>query len=257
MSADLFVTASAAVFAGLIFLAVFQYLEPEKVSADYHPCRGGWHEAYLNQCEAGLLRIPQQPVNTYTNLAYLAAGLFTHLALGTGPSLVFAVGMIYLCVGSTLYHAVSTGWAGMLDVTGIYVVFSSLAVFAAATLLGGGAWPLTPGIMFLVAGFAAFLLSKRFRRQMNVVIGIFLGVTYAVLLLHMGLGRSWDRWPLLVASLVLFALAFLEYSWSKPSLRSVPRAVRLNRNVRSGRTETPGQLEPNRPGPSGAGPGGR
>jgi predicted membrane channel-forming protein YqfA (hemolysin III family) len=220
MFADLFVTASAAIFAGLIFLAVFQYLEPEKVSADYHPCRGGWHEAYLNHCEAGLLRIPQQPVNTYTNLAYLAAGLFTHLALGTGPSLVFAVGMIYLCVGSTLYHAVSTGWAGMLDVTGIYVVFSSLAVFAAATLVGGGSSPLTTGLMFLVAGLAAYLLSKRFRRQMNVVIGIFLAVTYALSLLHMGLGGSWARWPLLIASLALFALAFL--AWHLDRVQSFP-----------------------------------
>jgi hypothetical protein len=211
MSADLFVIASAAIFTGLIVLAVFQYLEPEKVSADYHPCRGGWHEAYLNHCETGLLRIPQQPVNTYTNLAYLAAGLFTHLALGTGPSLVFAVGMIYLCVGSTLHHAVSTAWVEMLDVTGIYVVFSSLAVFAAATLVGGGASPLTTGLMFLVAGLAAYLLSKQFRRQMNVVIGVFLALTYALLQLHRGLSRSWDRWPLLVASPAIFALAFLAW----------------------------------------------
>jgi channel protein (hemolysin III family) len=220
MSAHLLVTASAVVFAGLIFLAVFQYVEPETVSADYHPCRGGWHEAYLNDCEAGLLRIPQQPVNTYTNLAYLAAGLFTHLALGTGPSLVFAVGLIYLCVGSTLYHAVSTAWAGMLDVTGIYVVFSSLAVFAAAALLGGGTSPLTTAVMFLVAGLTAFLLSKRFRRQMNVVIGIFLGLIYALSLLHIGLNHHWERWSLLLASFTLFALAFM--AWHMDRARSFP-----------------------------------
>jgi predicted membrane channel-forming protein YqfA (hemolysin III family) len=223
MSPVLFVTACAVVFAGLILLTLFQYLDPDHVGADYQPCRGGWHEAFLNHCEAGLLRIPQQPVNTYTNLAYLAAGLFIHLALGTGPSLVFAIGMLYLCVGSSLYHALSTAWAGMLDVTAIYVVFSSLAVFAAAALVGAATSPLTAGVMFLVAGLTAYFLSTRFRRQMNVVIGVFLGVTYLLSLLHMLLSGSWGGWPLLLGSLVLFAIAFVVWHMDRAKSFPLPR----------------------------------
>lgn len=209
-----------AVFAGLVLLTVFRYVDADIVADDYHACRGGWHESYLNDCEKGLLQIPQQPVNTYTNLAYLAAGLYVDLRLDSAPSLVFVLTMAYLCVGSSLYHATSTRWAGMLDVTAIYAVFSSTMVYAGAALVGVDGAPLVPVLMFVVAGLAAYLLSSRFRRRMEVVIGVFLGLTYLALLGRMALTGVWTGAPLLGASFALFALAY--WFWTLDKAKAFP-----------------------------------
>lgn len=209
-----------AVFAGLALITVFRYVDPEVVADDYHFCRGGWHESYLNGCEEGLLQIPQQPVNTYTNLAYLAAGLYIDLWLDSAPSLVFVLTMTYLCIGSSLYHATSTRWAGMLDVTAIYAVFSSTMVYALAALVGGAELAFVPALMFVVAGLAAYMLSSRFRRRMEVVIGVFLGCTYAAILIRMAIMGTWTGWLWLVISFVLFALAF--WFWTLDKAKAFP-----------------------------------
>lgn len=208
------ITIGALIFAALIFAALFRNLDPAVVAVDYKQCAGGWHEAYLNHCAAGLTKIPQQPVNTYTNLAYLAAGLFVALTVDTPPAQVFAATMIYLSIGSTLYHALSTRWAGMLDVTAIYATFSALAVYALFVLLGIPDW-ITTGIMFVVAGLTAFLLSKRYSRNMHLIIGIFLGAAYAFLLLHMARTGRWSVWPYLAGSFSAFALAFLIWNMDR------------------------------------------
>lgn len=207
MTSALIVTVSALVFATLIFLALFRYLEPSKVASDYKPCRGGWHEAELEGCSRGLLKVPQQPVNTYTNLAYLAAGLYLYFTLDTQAAFVFALTMTYLCVGSTLFHATSTGWAGMLDVTGIYTVFAGMAVYALTAAFGQGQHPLVPAAMFVTAGLAAFSLSKR-RHDMHLMIALLLGPTYLLLTLRMAMTGQWVAVPELLGSLALFALGF-------------------------------------------------
>lgn len=208
------VTAGAVVFTALIFVTVFRFISPAALDADYVPCAGGWHESELNSCSQGLLKVPQQPVNTYSNLAYLAAGLYPAVLFNVAPAYVFGATMAYLCLGSALYHAVSTRWAGMLDVTAIYAVFSGLAAYSASVLIGLPDW-LTSLVMFLVAGLAAYFLSPRFRNNMNLRIGIFLGLAYALTLLHMGLSSNWEAWPYLLASFLLFALAFLIWNLDK------------------------------------------
>ena len=222
MTSVLIITASAVVFATLIFIALFRYLEPAKVASDYKPCSGGWHEAELEQCSLGLKKVPQQPVNTYTNLAYLAAGLWIQFTLDTGPAFVFALTMMYLCVGSTLFHATSTGWAGMLDVTGIYTVFAGTAVYAFAALVGQGADPLVPAGMFLSAGAAAFFLSKSHTRNMEWVIAILLGATYAQLVIRMAIAQTWSPLPQVLLSLGLFAVGFT--SWKLDTHKKFPLA---------------------------------
>jgi predicted membrane channel-forming protein YqfA (hemolysin III family) len=209
-----------AVFAGLTLAAVFAYVKPEIVEDNYHVCRGGWHEAYLNDCKDGLLKIPQQPVNTYTNLAYLAAGLYVDMRLDSAASLVFVLTMTYLCIGSSLYHATSTQWGGMLDVTAIYAVFSSTMVYALAALVGCAEAPLVPALMFVVAGLAAYFLSARFRRHMEVVIGIFLICTYLSVLGRMAVTESWSGWPLVATSFALFALAY--WFWNLDRAKAFP-----------------------------------
>jgi channel protein (hemolysin III family) len=204
-----FVTiAGALVFATFVFVSLFRYLKPEKVASDYNRCNGGWHEARLNGCEQGLLKVPQQPINTYTNLAYLAAGLYVQLTIGTVPAFVFALTMTYLCVGSTLYHATSTGWAGILDVTGIYTVFGGTAVYAFATMLGEGHDPLVPTGMFVLAGGLTFIFSPRITRHMEWVIAVLLGSTYLMLVIRMAIKGVWTPLPLLLFSIGLFAIGF-------------------------------------------------
>lgn len=217
---DIMVTIGALIFATLILVTLFQYLEPAKVAADYKRCNGEWHEGELNHCHAGLLYIPQQPVNTYSNLAYLAAGLYVQFSVDTGPAFVFAVAMTYLAIGSSLYHATSTGWAGMLDVTGIFTVFTAIVTYALAAVLGAGQEHVTPTLMFLAAGLSAFLLSRRYSRYMRAVIAICLGTTYLILLIHMAVTDDWAGLRYLAASFALFAIGF--YSWGLDKKRKFP-----------------------------------
>lgn len=204
------ITAGAVIFAVLIFKNFFSYLTPEKLQGDYNPCNGHWAEADEVGC-ATLTRIPQQPVNTYSNLAYLAAGLIIQLTVDTGPAFVFAVTMTYLCIGSTLYHATSTGWAGVLDVSGIITVFPGIAVYAAAGhfRLGDATW--TPLAMFLVGGGLVFVLAKRIHEYMRAVIATSLGLSYAMMLGYMWRTHDWRAQEYLWWSLGLFALGFLAW----------------------------------------------
>lgn len=213
------VTAGAVIFALFILVALFSYLKPGIIRDAYVPCLGGFHESELHNCRAGLVSVPQQPVNTYTNLAYLAAGLFPGVLLNTPPAYVFAFTMAYLTVGSSLYHATSTRWAGMLDVTAIYSVYSALAVYAASVLLSLPGW-LVPGLMFVVAGGLAYLLSPRYKRKMEFRIAIFLGGTYLLVLLQMWKSGDWEHWPWLAGSFGAFGIAYI--FWNMDMARTFP-----------------------------------
>lgn len=216
------VSTGAVVFAAFLFVALFRFIDPAIVRDDYRPCAGGWYEADLHNCQGGLQTVPQQPVNTYSNLAYLAAGLYPGILLDTPATYVFAFAMTYLCIGSTLYHATSTRWGGMLDVTAIYVVFSALAVYAAAILIGAPDW-LTPAIMFAASGAIAFYLSPRYHRNMRLIIGIFLGGAYVLVLLQMWIRGQWTPWPYLLASVAAFAFAFLFWNMDRARTFPLPR----------------------------------
>jgi len=110
----------------------------------------------------------------------------------------------------------------MLDVTAIYVVFSALAVYAAAVLVGVPDW-LTPALMFVVAGGVAYVLSPRYHQNMRLIIGIFLGGAYALVLLQMWLRGQWALWPYLLASFVAFALAYLFWNMDRARTFPLPR----------------------------------
>jgi hypothetical protein len=213
------VSIGASIFGALVFSAIFRRLSPAIVGADYRTCAGDWHEAQLYGCASGLTAIPQQPVNTYTNLAYLAAGVFASLFFGTATSYVFGITMIYLCIGSTLYHALSTRWSGMLDVTGIYIVFLSIAVYALATLFALPR-PLIPALMLVVSSGLAYILHKRFHKNMRLIIGILLGGIYVFSLMRLWLSGFWEPWPFILASFLIFLFAF--FCWSLDKSRMFP-----------------------------------
>ena len=112
--------------------------------------RGGWHEDQLaNRCT-----FPIAPVNTYSNLAYVLAGLFIFSQLPNLAGFVQALAMAYLGVTSALYHGTKRGWAAKLDHSGMYAGFTALTVYVLA--------PTNPFIgptMALVAPIVAWRLA--------------------------------------------------------------------------------------------------
>ncbi len=200
--------------AGLILQVILRRINPATVQG-YRPCAGGWHEAHLNGCAAGLTHVPQQPINTYTNLAYLSGGLVAVYDLFIPAAYPFALASLYLCVGSALYHATSTRWAGILDVSGIYAVFTALAAYALGTLVGlSGGW--TAGLMLITSAAAAYFLRRLRNQEMQLIIGICVATIYVLILLCMWIRRDWSLlWPVLILSFVLFAVAFIIWNLDK------------------------------------------
>jgi predicted membrane channel-forming protein YqfA (hemolysin III family) len=217
---DIAATAGAVVFAALVGLTFFRYVKPKDLEPGFDPCNGDWHEGEVVGCQT-LAHIPQQPINTHSNIAYLAAGLYMYFFLETEPAFVFAVTMTYLAIGSALYHATSTKWAGMLDVTGIFTVYTALLVYAIAAVTGVGQAHVIPMLMFAAAGLTAFLLSRRYGRHMRMVIAICLGGTFLALVIYMWRRGDWSAGRYILVSLVLLGAAYT--CWSLDRARKLGR----------------------------------
>lgn len=73
----------------------------------------------------------QQPVNAFSNLAYLFVGLLA-LRRGSPTHALFAASCVVLAVGSFAFHATTTRAAQHLDMVGTYGVVVALAARGAA-----------------------------------------------------------------------------------------------------------------------------
>ncbi len=202
-----------ALLVGLIFQQVFRRIDPTQIK-DYRHCKGGWWEAELNDCHIGLLMVPQQPINTYTNLAFAAGGLFVAISVNTPPSYVFTLTCLYLCLGSSLYHATSTRWAGSLDVSSMYAAYSALAAYSVCTFFDCAAW-LTAGIMLASACAMGYLLRYKYHGDMSLKIGVFVAFTYAFAILSYRESYNSTAKAYLIASFVIFAAAFAVWVMDK------------------------------------------
>src|ERR1041385_733244 len=108
---------------------------------------GGWAEDQIvKRCS-----FPIGPINTWTNLAYVLAGLlvWSHGLAGHD----FAGQLVFLGIGSGLYHGFKTWLTARFDDAGMYLVYGGLAVYSVAPTA-----KLTPWFMLLVGS----LLSWRF-----------------------------------------------------------------------------------------------
>ena len=200
---------SGLVVVGIALLKVFRSLDPSRISG-YLPCKGGWWEAELNQCSAGLLRIPQQPVNTYTNVAYVFGGFFLLFRLNTLPSYILSLTLLYLCVGSALYHATSTRWAGSLDVSAMYAVFSAMTTYVVCRFFSFDN-SLVAFLMFIVAVLCGYLLRYKYRGNMSLKIGIFLVLIYIFTIWSIVRNNRSLVSDYLIVSLAMFVLAYLAW----------------------------------------------
>ncbi|MGD9525041.1 MAG: hypothetical protein AB7P61_07600 [Gemmatimonadales bacterium] len=112
--------------------------------------RGGWSEdACLGRCS-----FPIGPRNTWSNAAYVLAGVVVVLLDRTLAGWVMAGSLVMLGLGSGLYHGFKTLWANRLDHVGMYLTFGALAVHASAPR-----HPVTPWLMLVTGVALAVLLS--------------------------------------------------------------------------------------------------
>jgi len=112
-----------------------------------HICRGGWHEGEIRGCHQGYNEtgIPVEPINTYSNLAYLTAGWIVFRSESNGLALIFFCAMTFLCFGSALYHAVKTRWAARWDHGGMYAVVAGMGFYVMVAGHAAETWIMLAG----------------------------------------------------------------------------------------------------------------
>lgn len=162
-------------------------------------CRGGWNEGEERGCGQGytVTGIPVEPVNTYSNLAYLAAGWVAFRSIGGGPAAVFLAGMAFLCFGSALYHGVKTRWSARWDHGGMYAVIAGVAFYMMVVGHSWDTWIMLIGAT--VSGVAlAWLLDGNLMARMALLLALILVGVFT----RGDVGLAWY-------SLGLFAVAML------------------------------------------------
>ncbi|MBK6886767.1 MAG: ceramidase domain-containing protein [Tetrasphaera sp.] len=102
-------------------------------------------------CEAARAGWIHQPANTFSNLAFVAAGLAIAWHAGSAPArtlltrtrpLVVGLGILVVLLGpgSAAMHATQSEVGGHLDMTSMYLVSSFALAYAATRLVRGGTW---------------------------------------------------------------------------------------------------------------------
>lgn len=168
-------------------------------------CRGNWAEGRLRGCAGGLAvtGIPVEPLNTFSNLAYLAAGWIVASRFGNLPAAVLGASLTLLCFGSAMYHGTKAMWGARMDHAGMYAVFGSLAIYCIGPSQPALPYIMLGGAIVFAIGFAMVLPG-----DLNGRMGILL-----VLMSIRGflLGRT----LLSALSLGIFAVAFAAWQLDK------------------------------------------
>lgn len=154
--------------------------------------RGDWWEDILvPNCN-----FPIAPRNTWSNLAYIAAGLLVFIFNTNAVSATMGAALIYLGVGSALYHGTKRGWAARLDHAGMYAVFTSL-MFSRTY---NGPIPL-PALM-LIASAIVVWLTRNDKGSLTLYTAMGIGVFFSEMAAYLQ-----DGLPTVVWSMSLFLAA--------------------------------------------------
>lgn len=147
----------------------------------------------------------QQPLNSWSNAAFVFAGL---LALGTRPralAALFAGSAVLLGVGSFLFHASLTREAQWLDMVGTY------AAVVAVAALGFHRLGVRAGVALAVAlAVDALLALFKWRIDARVALPLLVLVAAVPMLLAVRAGRGSARAALLPLGLLAIAVALRE-----------------------------------------------
>lgn len=181
--------------------------------------RGGWAEDFKRYMQ-GHRSIPIGPRNTWSNLAYVLAGLWIALDGMSASALILALCLLTLAIGSGLYHALKYRWANDLDWVGMYATMGALAGngivanslprsgFAIIAMVAIALAFIIPfqrrrfdwhmGVLYLIASVPAFLWGSWYYASIGLVA---FGVAYGCWLLdRKGYGRWFHSfWHILTA----------------------------------------------------------
>lgn len=136
-------------------------------------CRGGWNEGEIRGCQHGYEKtgIPVEPINTYSNLAYLAAGWVVYRLDDSASALIFFCAMAFLCFGSALYHGVKTRWSARWDHGGMYAVVAGMGFYVMSAGHASETWITLAGTV--VTGIAlAWLLDGNLLARMGLLLAL-------------------------------------------------------------------------------------
>jgi len=167
-------TTALSLLAGLLIWGILRWLAATpKLLTDAKACRGDWAEARIRGCDKGIefTGIPVEPLNTFSNLAYLAAGWITYRTSGDLPSIVLAIAMAFLCLGSSLYHGTKTMWGARLDHAGMYAVIGALAILSVAPQHSAIGYVMAGGALAMAIGFA-FVFPGDLNSRMGLLVGL-------------------------------------------------------------------------------------
>lgn len=195
-------TLALCVAMGLILWAAMKLIAAmPSLLTNVKACRGDWAEARLRKCELGIefTGIPVEPLNSYSNLAYFAAGWVTLRIVGDAPSIVLGATLIFLSIGSTMYHGVKSMWGFRLDHAGMYAVFAALALYAIAPNHHAISYVMAGGALVAAVGFAFFMPG-----ELSIRMGLLLAVVSVRAFL---LGRP------VIAGVSLGVFALAEVCW--------------------------------------------
>lgn len=163
------------ILGGVLLAGIFQFIYGHADRwgwlAGQRQCLGDWWEAELRGCASGTVPTPVEPINSYSNLAYYAAGITVFVVVGTASSAVFAAAMTFLCIGSAMYHGLKTHKTAALDHAGMYGVFAALTIHTMAP--EEAVWiPMAVG-----SGLAAWIFRYQFKAHLHSMMGLFLALT--------------------------------------------------------------------------------
>ena len=116
-----------------IFLIYFPVVNPDIILVNEDAC--GEYCECKHQCEeiihtGSLVQIPAQPLNTWSNLAFLVVAILALRKKEYDTAKWFALSCTVLCLGSGAFHSFLTVAGQRWDVIGMFFVFNFLAIYA-------------------------------------------------------------------------------------------------------------------------------
>ena len=116
-----------------IFIIYFPIVNPDLIRVNEEAC--GEYCECKHQCDeirhtGSLVQIPAQPMNTWSNLAFLAIAIIALRDRQNATAKWFALSSVLLCLGSGAFHSFLTVAGQRWDVIGMFFVFNFLAIYA-------------------------------------------------------------------------------------------------------------------------------
>ncbi|TPV92779.1 MAG: hypothetical protein B7733_23940 [Myxococcales bacterium FL481] len=185
---------AAAAYAGLVLFAA------DDAWRGWLPARCGEYCEASHRCGEARLVAVHQPLNSWSNFAYLFVGMCAWWRQRTPQAALFWLSCAALCVGSFLFHASVTRAFRWLDVATMYGVLVALTVLALSTVVRA-----RPFSVWIAVAVVADVLLAVFKWQLptfEVLAGLVALIMGCMLATAHRAGRARRFGPLALATLV-------------------------------------------------------